>query len=148
MRISDWSSDVCSSDLRLRGGLPVAGARAERDAHLRCADDPRCGRVGQRLVDEVDEAGRPATAVASDPAPVERAAPTVLGDDDLVVGDELLDVGDVAARADAPGVAGPRSEARRVGKECGGTCRSRWRMYDQKEKQKSSAEADKMKRNI
>src|SRR3546814_1661313 len=28
MRISDWSSDVCSSDLKLRGGLKVAAVKA------------------------------------------------------------------------------------------------------------------------
>src|SRR3546814_1854679 len=29
MRISDWSSDVCSSDLRLHGGVQFASPRAD-----------------------------------------------------------------------------------------------------------------------
>src|SRR3546814_1564821 len=47
MRISDWSSDVCSSDLR--SGLAIL--RAEREEAL--------GDVGPRAVDQVDhvEAG-------------------------------------------------------------------------------------------
>src|SRR3546814_9761452 len=47
MRISDWSSDVCSSDLRQaffdRGGLPDfrADTRAIRAGHWRVAPIPR-----------------------------------------------------------------------------------------------------------
>src|SRR3546814_3770214 len=41
MRISDWSSDVCSSDLRDRPGSP---ALACRDWHL--GDRPRTRRLG------------------------------------------------------------------------------------------------------
>src|SRR3546814_14629020 len=50
MRISDWSSDVCSSDLRLRDGPPVVrhvvelhqpDARADRTVH-------QGGRVSER----------------------------------------------------------------------------------------------------
>src|SRR3546814_7243032 len=39
MRISDWSSDVCSSDLRpgeLRRGVPRRWRAADRDAALLC----------------------------------------------------------------------------------------------------------------
>src|SRR3546814_8174774 len=34
MRISDWSSDVCSSDLQLRGVPPAAGGPGHRALHL------------------------------------------------------------------------------------------------------------------
>src|SRR3546814_5491940 len=33
MRISDWSSDVCSSDLPVRGRLPAAGEAASMPPH-------------------------------------------------------------------------------------------------------------------
>src|SRR3546814_8941914 len=78
MRISDWSSDVCSSDLE-------AAAQAGLDnVHFEVAH-----------------------------------AKSFPGDDyDLVcVFDALHDMGD------------PRSEERRVGKECVSTCRSRWSPY-------------------
>src|SRR3546814_1288739 len=72
MRISDWSSDVCSSDLRVclcRCGAAV-GAALHRSAPV--------GRI--------------------DPCPARMRG-------------------------------GPRSEERRVGKECVSTCRSRWSPY-------------------
>src|SRR3546814_19691910 len=78
MHISDWSSDVCSSDLPPGGGdLPLhrAGRRAQHPAQL----------------------------------PAEPAHP-----------------GDPGQR--------PRSEERRVGKECVSTCRSRWSPYHSKKK--------------
>src|SRR3546814_1076643 len=73
MRISDWSSDVCSSDLRL------PGRRAERGAGpaLPLRHDRRQEHQARQAVD-----------------------------------------------ADVP-----RSEERRVGKECVSTCRSRWSPY-------------------
>src|SRR3546814_21009228 len=70
MRISDWSSDVCSSDL---GGA---------------GDQPRGVREGAAGI-------RVAPTSQRRPAPLPRAAH-------------------------------PRSEERRVGKECVSTCRSRW----------------------
>src|SRR3546814_16360684 len=76
MRISDWSSDVCSSDLRRRPARPLAG---------------RAGRRRWR--------SRRASGL-------------------LVFAQQRLHSGDLAAKAD-------RSEARRVGKECVSTCRSR-----------------------
>src|SRR3546814_2272459 len=53
MRISDWSSDVCSSDLESRGDHPLA-LYALRDA---CAADPvvdsRLGRRHPRVADHI-----------------------------------------------------------------------------------------------
>src|SRR3546814_16809556 len=81
MRISDWSSDVCSSDLL---------------SH------------------------RQQLAV---PPPVRRAA------GDQLLGQRRLHPGEVVAHQDRP-----RSEERRVGKECVSTCRSRWSPYTSKKK--------------
>src|SRR3546814_10859198 len=87
MRVSDWSSDVCSSDLT---HVRVAGAVAieqQRDHDIggerKRADRPH--RLGMRR--------RP-----GDEAPDRRSE-------------------------------NPRSDERRVGKECVSTCRSRWSPY-------------------
>src|SRR3546814_7713141 len=92
MRISDWSSDVCSSDLcRLQNDLcPTLISRIEMLVRIgpfrqfqAVRDDLR--RLGAVVMDQLRK-------------------PAVIG----------FDV---------------RSEARRVGKECVSTCRSRWSPY-------------------
>src|SRR3546814_20912739 len=99
MRISDWSSDVCSSDL-LRDALLG-------DAVL---------RLEQLLEDGVVEGLRAQQAEHE----LDR-----LGDlSDLAVPHHRRHRGH-AAHADE----GERSEERRVGKECVSTCRSRWPPY-------------------
>src|SRR3546814_11897406 len=100
MRISDWSSDVCSSDLvhRAQGLQPG-----------------RLGAVDQRLA-------LLAAGVAGLRAEL---LENLLGDQPRVALDadrHLL------GEADAVGV-DVRSEERRVGKECVSTCRSRWSPY-------------------
>src|SRR3546814_11361233 len=91
MRISDWSSDVCSSDL-----------------------DDGTGRPGRRIPSADRhpqvEAGKPVLHVG-------RHA----GIDIVGIHGALLPHG-------------PRSEERRVGKECVSTCRSRWSPYPYKKK--------------
>src|SRR3546814_18059856 len=107
MRISDWSSDVCSSDL----GRPAArGAGADRAGDRPAVDHPRRGRPDQGD----DPIGRPG---GSDGGDGNAARPPVARP---------------ARRADALG----RSEERRVGKECVSTCRSRWSPYHYKKKKK------------
>src|SRR3546814_20247965 len=96
MRISDWSSDVCSSDLVGHAGEGTAGAPAG---------------------DEMVQA--PAGEVAQD-----------------LRGRGLAVVGGIGLVLELPGEepAVLRSEERRVGKECGSTCRSRWSRYHYKNK--------------
>src|SRR3546814_12057048 len=101
MRISDWSSDVCSSDLK---GLVASGQRLGGSCGVACevpwrkVVTPHGPRVEHRR-----STGRTAMATRLG-APRSAAAP---------------DQSDMAAR----------SEERRVGKECVSTCRSRWSPY-------------------
>src|SRR3546814_12209305 len=99
MRISDWSSDVCSSDL-LKKDVEAA------DAVLFVTPEYNRAMPGV-LKNAIDIASRPwgTNSFAGKPA-------GVLG----------ISVG-------AIGTALARSEERRVGKECVSTCRSRWSPY-------------------
>src|SRR3546814_15629828 len=111
MRISDWSSDVCSSDLAIvaadkgffgmRHGIPPA-----EDGR----GNPLPGIEPQR-VDEV-AAGQPAAASGRPGG------------------------GRCRSVEDADSGHGRRSEERRVGKECGSTCRDRWWPDHEKKKKK------------
>src|SRR3546814_17544235 len=105
MRISDWSSDVCSSDLieDIEFQFEIKRTRAETD---KAAADERaaigfdnflkhcgnaCGVVGIGLIDDAKREFHPPMVKVH--------------------------------------IAGDRSEERRVGKECVSTCRSRWSPY-------------------
>src|SRR3546814_14223112 len=99
MRISDWSSDVCSSDLELDA---YGAARDQRFAVERAKQE------GAPLADDM---GEPATfddIIANSP-------PAHAYDDWTTA--VVSKVGNI--RVD-------RSEERRVGKECVSTCSSRW----------------------
>src|SRR3546814_12601050 len=100
MRISDWSSDVCSSDLSCETG----GSRSE------LLSDPDA-IAPRRQILSVDEGsdqrgedhGSGDDGLVKDIVQIEAGIP--------VVGGVIADIG--------------RSEERRVGKECVSTCRSR-----------------------
>src|SRR3546814_14353555 len=94
MRISDWSSDVCSSDLLTPEDIPVVIG---------------CGPVGLAVIAGLKIKGvHP--IIAADFSPGRRKLAETMG------ADIVLD----------PAEHSPRSEERRVGKECVSTCRSRW----------------------
>src|SRR3546814_5460842 len=97
MRISDWSSDVCSSDLRR---LQVAGLRLH--------------------IGLLDQRGRAIGAIVLRDDPVQR-----FGRGLRLAGVRLVERGDQRLRLLAA-IALIRSAERRVGKECVSTCRSRW----------------------
>src|SRR3546814_14613414 len=108
MRISDWSSDVCSSDLQMAEDTQVAGIPI---AH------PDGAGIGLAVADQrviVIDAVEPIARRGR----VERAIP---------IGDR----GAAHPRRRRVGM-GLRSEERRVGKECVSTCRSRWSPYHYK----------------
>src|SRR3546814_21157646 len=108
MRISDWSSDVCSSDLP---DANVFAALQSRQIEHRLAAGPHvqglhvdAALAGERL----DGIGDKRTQGPLDLFAVDIDRPKADG-------------GDRVQRN--------RSEERRVGKECVSTCRSRWSPY-------------------
>src|SRR3546814_3039456 len=110
MRISDWSSDVCSSDLQ---GLHIA------DRYVLARD--RLLQVEQRDIG----LGIGISLVPFDA----RGHRQQLLDRDIVIG-RALQARDIDGHlvVEALDIA-VRSEERRVGKECVSTCRSRWSPY-------------------
>src|SRR3546814_13157830 len=107
MRISDWSSDVCSSDLQ----------RIERRQRLHI---DLAARAPQSVVTVVDRIGvDPRDAAARLVCNPVLAVPHI---------DQPLEPPIEPLRHAA------RSEERRVGKECVSTCRSRWSPYHEKKK--------------
>src|SRR3546814_14792092 len=109
MRISDWSADVCSSDLS--EGSRVNGHHAES------IQDDRLSRLDRR-------------SLSADQA-VEGPSLRILRTEEL----QLLVLlrlaraagsGQPAADRLLAGAALPRSEVRRFGKECVSTCSFRW----------------------
>src|SRR3546814_14459260 len=110
MRISDWSSDVCSSDLLTLApyGGNIEGIRAASLAYL--GKEPAV-LTPPRL---------PERSIRANPV---RPAPK--RSDSRRFGEGPPD-----ARAGSPRARhGGRSEERRVGKECVSTCRSGWSPY-------------------
>src|SRR3546814_14286992 len=93
MRISDWSSDVCSSDLHAMRRLQHGGSK-------------RLHRIEMMAIE----------------AEIEIAAVDALQREPVDDGRRRLAL-QVAYHAE------PRSEARRVGKECISPCRYRWWPY-------------------
>src|SRR3546814_13062107 len=106
MRISDWSSDGCSSDLKDRAGFGFARI-LERAIGLERAV-PAAGQDEQRRAVPVEARDLQIAGVAAD-----------IGIDEACLGMRLVE-----AAIDQDIV--ERSEERRVGKECVSTCRSRW----------------------
>src|SRR3546814_21124135 len=109
MRISDWSSDVCSSDLelceRVRIDLIALG-----DLYVRIEDAGAVGCIGNALAGADTILGHLSEAMQAAEKPLRAEQ----------------EVANLAARVEALAHSVDRSEERRVGKECGSTCRSRW----------------------
>src|SRR3546814_11653974 len=120
MRISDWSSDVCSSDLR-------------DDEVRHILQEQIDGRVGIGLVipfhpkiEIVGEIRLEERIVARSPQGAHALACA-----DIQDRPEIIETrpGHGARRIEPPVQVVRRSEERRVGKECVSTCRSRWSPY-------------------
>src|SRR3546814_16612821 len=107
MRISDWSSDVCSSDLQGRAFRPRRAVAAAR-VTTGIAETHRHDGDARLVVEDI--------AIKAEPLPQLVAAAVIPRDAGLV---------HLRAR---------RSEERRVGTECVGTSRSRWSQSRKKNK--------------
>src|SRR3546814_8554437 len=110
MRISDWSSDVCSSDLLTRFDGYVADEREGPDGFA----GTRTAYHDTIRYNFVPEANARIAALQTGEADFAASLPP-----DLV---KRLE-GNPDIQVDT------RSEERRVGKECVSTCRSRWAPY-------------------
>src|SRR3546814_18678617 len=120
MRISDWSSDVCSSDLLDRGAgevaLPRRGALADEARGMR-------GR-GQQTGDGKRTGARHDIASAKD----HRGNSLIVWEQrsrSAGCGEPIMSLS-LHGRRLHPGAAVDRTEERREGTECVSTCRSRW----------------------
>src|SRR3546814_13235359 len=116
MRISDWSSDVCSSDLNPQN--------CER--HIR---DMRILLIPLRVTFLFDGPGTAFVVPGGQPKKAEA------GDADRQTADSdrtEQDIAQPAKHCDRH----QRSEERRVGQECVSTCRSRWAQEPSKKKKK------------
>src|SRR3546814_14848035 len=111
MRISDWSSDVCSSDLHEVESLVDKLRRSERDFRER--------------------AERAETRLHMAENPDEEAMLELLGEETTRVLTSAREAaGEIRSKA--------RSEERRGGKACVSTCRSRWSPSHSKKKTKKT----------
>src|SRR3546814_12354496 len=108
MRISDWSSDVCSSD------LPVKSRSAKQAQMLQVSLTPAA--VAHRQVSK----GWRKFLMTSRGKIGHMDAPAATAEQS---GLHHVGAHDMAAH-------GFRAEESRVGKECVSTCRSRWSQYD------------------
>src|SRR3546814_11812586 len=135
MRISDWSSDVCSSDLK--GGFdadgPLFAERARGAEHLQLVvgrqaiarlDLDRRNALGDQRVEAGQGALDPLVFAGFACRAHRRHDPAAGARDPLLA--RPSDPPPPFVLAVAPVVALGRSEERRVGKGCVGPCRSRW----------------------
>src|SRR3546814_14528569 len=103
MRISDWSSDVCSSDLKAPAKI------GETTAFMVELDYAAVVSIAP----DVSEEMRERLVMIEVPRHLFPFARAILADDTREGGFPPL-------------MMSPRSEERRVGKQCVSTCRSRW----------------------
>src|SRR3546814_18333180 len=137
MRISDWSSDVCSSDLTMAAAASTVAALASAVLISWALQDVASGAIfgavilGASALTFAVTRGRTAARVA---ATATDWTATRLTLDAMGGAAAICDVNGrlVCANqawAEKAGGYRARSEERRVGKECVSTCRSRWSPY-------------------
>src|SRR3546814_11334466 len=121
MRISDWSSDVCSSDLFDSYATHLNNALDSVRAN---------GEIVCRINADADPTNDDAACAPIDPFGNVKASQAALDYATLLSGSHFENVqDDVLATLGGDLFKLPRSEERRVGKECVRTCRSRWSPY-------------------
>src|SRR3546814_11557596 len=125
MRISDWSSDLCSSDLR------GAGIAAEHDAAPLVIEAIADRRLDRAVIDWKGGDRQPVRPIDG-----RRPGRHRKGQGDRARGLRRRDGRAVmsGALAIVGGIGGVSSGERRVGEECDSTCRTRWSPYTLKKK--------------
>src|SRR3546814_18870684 len=124
MRISDWSSDVCSSDLDGPTSVAIVGGDQLAQQSITAVPDlvratpalNASGSFGALSIRGIGSVGFSRSSEGSVGVVVDNVS---LGSGSTTP-PQLFDVARVAVL---------RSEERRVGKECVSTCRSRWSPY-------------------
>src|SRR3546814_17385082 len=134
MRISDWSSDVCSSDLFEGGQLAApSAARSEGHQQQRPVAQGRRSTVGTGVQKIFKDCAGDRSAALADPRPLSGLGGAL---DRLAQAGgpkRTVDAADAVKSCptrEAPAHRGRRSEESRVGKECVSKCRSRWSPYN------------------
>src|SRR3546814_11818480 len=124
MRISDWSSDVCSSDLEAAMGKAARAPQAPASVAAETA--PVAPTTAEKLPFEPDFEVQPASSmrkvIAKRLSESKRTIPHFYLSVDCEIDALLAMRKQLNERADGK----YSSEERRVGKECVSTCRSRW----------------------
>src|SRR3546814_12816497 len=119
MRISDWSSDVCSSDLLRESWSQALLSGDDSAVDAVEAETLRCGRDRDRLA-----------LLRED---LQRRLEDARQAEDAAAAEGTVEAAE-AAYQKARRLIEKRSEERRVGTECVSTCRSRWSPYHRKTK--------------
>src|SRR3546814_11744691 len=115
MRISDWSSDVCSSDLQF-GAIGALDCLHLETKHPIAAIDIHKSSISDKLRPQLlKKLGRGDSWVLGDDRSSQRYGALL----------ERPDIAAVSMFGECFAAKG-RSEERRVGKECVSTCRFRW----------------------
>src|SRR3546814_16874585 len=125
MRISDWSSDVCSSDLDSPGHCCRIGTKCGR-----CSPDLSRACDGQEKT-QIIPVHTPAY-LQSHPAKSKHCNAAVIacmGVPNLQLKDDRCVTSNISSQATPSAAEAVRSEERSVGKECVSTCRTRWWQY-------------------
>src|SRR3546814_12488149 len=129
MRISDWSSDVCSSDLHSDREQQKRSFRA----HIAAARESGLPIVVHTRDAEADTAEILAEEMGKGPYKGVIHCFTASGDfaDKVLALGFYISISGIVTFKNAKDlqITAARSEERRVGKECVSTCRSRWSLY-------------------
>src|SRR3546814_19861771 len=131
MRISDWSSDVCSSDLKPDEAKVAAfyakyGADPKRFlSDMRSFSTDAKIKRGQQFMIRTGVSGTPTLVINGKYRARGRSYEEMLHINDQLIAMERAEMQGAAPGATAP-CRGARSEERRGGTEGGSTCQSRW----------------------
>src|SRR3546814_16993953 len=119
MRISDWSSDVCSSDLVPQG---ISAEMIAEKWGISREDMDAFGAESQRRAEQATAEGRFENEIVGvTEKRLDKETGNIVESDELVLKDEGIRPGTTVET-----LANLRSEERRVGKEWVRTCSSRW----------------------